>query len=434
MQAQRTVLAAALTAACPDQPARRPGAPCRAGPWIRTRCRCAPCPPRQRGEGSRQLPAPDILHHLVGAGAFGEVGTVQFPVAQVGKEAVAIAGVAAGEHHQAAARRQRRLVDLDDVRDRAQPAQAVVAVLIGGEVGAVLEVHAHAGDAQLAGVQHAVAVAVDVDLADHAGTGVEGAPGCDQHPCADHRGSGAHALRLRAVDAVTPVRAHPQAHLVVDVQHRTGGDVAEGEGQRRPRRALRIGTPGRSCRLEGDLHRAGNQLEAQRQRVVQLHVRHGVGAAVAQPQAVLHALADLRLRGARGLVEEQRTAEQRADGDGGGGVGAGLRRTAVAQAEREDVVAGGHLGRRCERAGLGVEGDAGRPGSRGGNTRIAAGPEGCRHAIHGAAGGDVRDRGGGDAGGSRALHRCRDGAAAGGDGIRSRLRSWPACCDRTGDR
>ena len=138
--------------------------------------------------------------------------------------------------HKPALAGQGARIDLEHVGARAQTAVAVLALFVGDDPGAVFQVQAHARDAQLLAVLHAVAVAVHVDLASQAGLVGEDAAGDAHLPAGLVRALAAacaittQTLHVGAVDAVALGRTHPGAQTVGDGHITAAGALAGGLG------------------------------------------------------------------------------------------------------------------------------------------------------------------------------------------------------------
>ena len=202
---------------------------------------------------------------------------------------------------------------------RAQAVQAVAALAVGRDVGAVLKEHAHARDARLASAAFAVGVAVGVDVANQVAAVGEHAW---QHLHCSARlvaelGQRPGRRRLRAVDAGALQRAGADTHAVgqrddglvldraeVEDQHRA--DAAIGLGQGRAVEPLGAGVKPRARALVG---KAGWQVVGERDTAEQL------AADVLDADRVVERLADLdRLARCR-LVDEEAGARARVNRD-----------------------------------------------------------------------------------------------------------------------
>ena len=257
----------------------------------------------------------DLVKHGVAATALNEIGTVQLAVLEVQPQAAGIAQVAAAAGRQTAASRQRVRVGTHHLAARRQAAEAVLALDVGDQVGAVTEQQPHTGNTQLLGVLHMVAVAVNEDLAQHASLGGKHAT-ADAHAVlalvgghaagqrrtavgADAAAGYAAGKGLGTVDGVALLTAHPHPHAVlqqlavgqghrtqVEGQHRTGAAQRVSDDDTvHHRRASHIGEAGRQAvdhralarpRTRCQLHR-----DAVAQRIAELDHRLVTGLAQA---------------------------------------------------------------------------------------------------------------------------------------------------------
>ena len=92
---------------------------------------------------------------------------MQLAVFKINKAAVAIPGMALGERCHAGTGRQCTGIDLEHMGTRRQSVKAVLAFAIGHHETAVFQIQAYAGNTSFSDVLFAVAVTVQINLAEH---------------------------------------------------------------------------------------------------------------------------------------------------------------------------------------------------------------------------------------------------------------------------
>ena len=249
-------------------------------------------------------PDVDLLEHVrVRACVDDEVRAMDFARLQIDEETAGVARIAIAARRQFGARRQRRSIDLEDMRRRREAAVAVLAFDVADERRAFLEVQMDVRHAGFAGVLDTVAVAIREDRSDDAGVGGEDAAG-DEDARPRHVRPHVAAGGVRAVDAVALQGADPDAHPVRD-RHFVGrrlatGSRTSGRARRRPPdpaaaapRRQRPGVPNRRC--------SGSRAAAGRSPT---H-RAASGRQVAHAHRVLHGVADFGDEHVRDLLHRQ---------------------------------------------------------------------------------------------------------------------------------